>query len=64
MPGVDISNNAALRDLMEAGSAAAQAAMKARTTTGNVAIERGAEVISADRAFARFAGVRWRHPFS
>lgn len=29
-----------------------------------LAIEHGAEVVSADRDFARFAGVRWRHPFN
>jgi len=28
-----------------------------------LAIEHGAELITADRDFARFAGVRWRHPF-
>lgn len=29
-----------------------------------LAIEHGAELITADRDFARFAGVRWRHPFN
>jgi len=29
-----------------------------------LAIEHGAEVITADRDFARFGGVRWRHPFN
>lgn len=28
-----------------------------------LAIEHGAELITADRDFARFPGVRWRHPF-
>jgi toxin-antitoxin system PIN domain toxin len=27
-----------------------------------LAIELGAELISTDRAFARFPGLRWRHP--
>ena len=27
-----------------------------------LAIEQGAELISADRDFARFSGLRWRHP--
>lgn len=27
-----------------------------------IAIENGAELISTDRDFARFAGLRWRHP--
>lgn len=27
-----------------------------------LAIERGAALYSADRAFARFAGLRWHHP--
>jgi uncharacterized protein len=29
-----------------------------------LAIEHGAEVISADRDFARFDGLRWRHPLA
>lgn len=29
-----------------------------------LAIESGAEWITADRGFARFRGLRWRHPFS
>lgn len=29
-----------------------------------LAIEHGAEVVTADRDFARFPGVRWRHPFN
>lgn len=29
-----------------------------------LAIEHGAEVISADRDFARFPGLRWRHPLA
>ena len=45
---------------------------RAADATGNLvpdaylaalAVEHGAELISADRDFARFAGVRWRHPF-
>ena len=27
-----------------------------------LAIEHGCELISADRDFARFPGLRWRHP--
>jgi hypothetical protein len=28
-----------------------------------MAIERDAVMITADRGFARFEGLRWRHPF-
>lgn len=29
-----------------------------------LAIEHGCELVSADRDFARFEGLRWRHPFA
>jgi uncharacterized protein len=29
-----------------------------------LAIEHGAELVTADRDFARFAGLRWRHPLA
>ncbi len=29
-----------------------------------LAIEHGAELVTADRDFARFPGLRWRHPFA
>jgi uncharacterized protein len=29
-----------------------------------LAIEHGAELVTADRGFARFSGLRWRHPLA
>ena len=33
-------------------------------TTAGTAIESGCELATADRDFARFAGLRWRHPLT
>ena len=30
----------------------------------SIALDLDAELVTADRGFARFAGLRWRHPFS
>jgi predicted nucleic acid-binding protein len=45
-PGVDLADSSSLADVMDAA----------------VAVEHGATWISKDRDFARFRGLRWRHP--
>lgn len=50
-----------LAGLIDAGQAGGKLVMDAHLAA--LAIEHGATLVSCDRDFARFGGLRWRHPF-